>query len=176
MKKLLIVVDYQKDFVDGVLGFPKSVALEQPIADKITEYRKNGDEIVFTLDTHNDDYLTTQEGRNMPILHCGKNSEGFKLYGQVAKVKDKNDMCFIKDKFGSDKLFLYLQEREYESIELVGVVSNICVITNAVLAKTALPETPIIVDAACVASNDDKLNEEALDIMESLQIKIIGRQ
>lgn len=176
MKKCLIVVDYQNDFVTGSLGFGGAVALEQPIMDKITQYRSNGDEVVFTFDTHDTDYLSTQEGRNLPIAHCLQNTQGHDLYGRIAELVDEADKCFYKNTFGSDKLFDYLKQEIFEMIELVGVVSNICVISNAVLAKTAQPETPIVVDAQCTASNDDRLHHAALDLMSVLQIQVVNRQ
>lgn len=175
MKKLLIVVDYQNDFVSGSLGFPKAQELETKIASKIKTYRQNGDDVIFTFDTHGENYMDTQEGKNLPVKHCICNTKGWELYNSVADMKNDNDVCFNKNSFGSPELFRYLCDHPYESIELVGVVSNICVISNAILAKTALTEVPVTVDAACVASNDDSLNEKALDVMESLQIKVINR-
>ena len=176
MKKLLIVVDYQKDFVDGSLGFPSAVALEEKIVDKIKAYRKNNDEIVFTFDTHEKEYLDSQEGQHLPVPHCIRETNGWELYGHVADLKEESDQFFVKPTFGSGELFDYLREREevYQSIELVGLLSNICVISNAILAKTALPEVPIIVDAACTASHDEILNDQALAVMASLQIQIIN--
>mgnify|MGYP000960592189 CR=1 FL=1 len=176
MKKLLIVVDYQVDFVNGSLGFEKAAELEDRIAEKIMAYKKRGDEVIFTLDTHTAEYPDTQEGKNLPITHCIENSEGWQLYGKIAGLQDQKDRVFKKPAFGSAELFDFLRSTPYQSIELVGVVSNICVISNAVLAKTAQPETPVLVDAACVASNDPALNEAALNVMESLQIQVINRQ
>lgn len=175
-KKLLIVVDYQNDFVSGSLGFPKAAELEGRIAAKIRAYRQNGDEVAFTLDTHGEDYLRTQEGRLLPVGHCIRGTGGWELYGETAALKEDGDAVFIKDRFGSPKLFEYLAAREYAGVELVGVVTNICVIANAVLAKTALPETPVTVDASCCAGNDGALHEKALDVMESLQIHVTNRQ
>lgn len=175
MKKCLIIVDYQNDFVDGSLGFTRAIDLEYPIANKIDEYRKNGDDVIFTLDTHGENYMQTREGRFLPIEHCIKGSNGHKLYGAVGKRLLEGDKCFFKPSFGSDELYEYLKDSNYSSIELVGVVTNICVISNAILAKTACPEIDIIVDASCVASNDNAINEKALDVMEGLQIKIINR-
>ncbi len=158
MKKCLIVVDYQNDFVDGSLGFPEAVLL---------------DEVMFTFDTHDEAYMDTQEGRSLPVAHCLKNTFGHALYGRVAEMIEQNDRRFEKHTFGSDELFQFLKSERYESIELAGVVSNICVISNAVLAKTAQPETPVLVDVHCTASNDAALNRAALDVMRSLQIQII---
>ena len=173
MKKCLIVVDYQNDFVNGALGFEKAVQLDELISEKIENYHKNNYDVIFTFDTHTTDYLNTQEGKNLPIEHCIENTDGHKLYGKTATMIKDYDKCFYKPSFGSAELFEYLKNTEYESIELCGVVSNICVISNAVLAKTAQPETEIIVDSNCVASNDDRLNEYALEVMKSFHINIV---
>ena len=173
LKKCLIVVDYQNDFVSGSLGFPEAAALESGIAEKIKLYRDSGDEVIFTLDTHKEDYLDLQEGRNLPVVHCLHGTEGHELYGEPAKLALPSDKMFEKITFGSDELYAYLKEQPFDSIELVGVVSNICVISNAILAKTAQPETPIIVDASCSASNDSNLHQAAMDVMKSLQIEVI---
>lgn len=175
MKKILLVIDYQNDFVDGALGFQKAAVLEDAIARKIGQYRKNGDEVAFTFDTHTEDYLNTQEGCNLPVSHCIKGTEGWYLYGKIATLCVETDMRFEKISFGSLELASYLVQNKYDRIELVGVVSNICVLSNAVLAKAALPEAEIFVDASCTASNDDRLNEAALNVMESLQIKVTNR-
>ncbi len=175
MKKLLVVVDYQNDFVNGSLGFEKAPWLEDGIIRKIGEYKQSGGEVVFTFDTHYENYMQTQEGRNLPVPHCLQNSKGWNLYGKVADICDESTKRFEKVTFGSMKLAEYLKEKQYDSVELVGVVSNICVISNAVLAKAALPESEVIVDASCIASNDDALNEKALDVMQGMQIKVINR-
>lgn len=174
MKELLIVVDYQNDFVDGSLGFPAAADLHDRICEKIIEYKTKGQQVVFTLDTHEEDYTSTQEGRNLPVKHCIRGTRGHKLFGKVQSLSD-GCRSFEKCTFGSGLLFSYLQQSTFESIEFVGLVSNICVISNAVLAKTALPEAQIIIDADCTASNDPILNEKTFDIMEGLQMKISGR-
>lgn len=173
MRKCLIVVDYQNDFVTGSLGFAKAEQLDDRIANKIVKYRNKGWEIVFTFDTHEENYLQTNEGRNLPVEHCIKGTNGHKLYGRTAKMLKESDKCFYKPNFGSAELFEYLKAEEFDKIELCGVVTNICVISNAVLAKTALPESEISVDSACVASNDGSLNKAALDVMQSLQINVL---
>ena len=174
-KKLLIVVDYQKDFVDGSLGFPKAVELEDAIYNKIVEYKEKGEEVIFTYDTHHEQYLSTQEGRKLPVEHCIKGTEGWELYGRINSLKAQEDVSFEKVTFGSLALANYLKDRAFDSIELVGLVSNICVISNGVLAKAALPEAEIIVDANCTASFDDAMNDKVLDVMEGLQFKVINR-
>jgi len=176
MKKCLIVVDYQNDFVSGSLGFPEAAGLDKHIVQKIKQYRENGDEVVFTFDTHGEEYANTQEGRCLPVPHCLKGTEGHKLYGETAGQIWETDRVFYKNTFGSDELYTFLRATPFESIELVGLVSNICVISNAVLAKTAQPETPISVDAQCTASHDCNLINAALDVMESLQIQINNRR
>lgn len=174
MKKILIVVDFQNDFVTGSLGFEKAVALEEAICNKIEQYQKNNDEVVFTFDTHGQDYLKTQEGKHLPVPHCIKNSEGWYLYGKIATLCQQDHKCFNKETFGSMELAEYLKKNKYEWIELIGVVSNICVISNAVLAKAAVPEAEIIVDASCTASFDESLHQKALDVMKGMHIKIIN--
>jgi len=175
MKNILVVVDYQKDFVSGSLGFDKAATLEKAIGQKIEQYRQNSDEVIFTLDTHNDNYLQTQEGKNLPVPHCLRNTEGWTVYGKIADLCDETTKRFEKATFGSLELASYLGEKEYDRVELIGVVSNICVISNAILAKAALPEAEIIVDASCTASYDESLNQKALDVMQGMQIKIINR-
>lgn len=185
MKRLLIVVDYQNDFVDGALGFPGAEKLEGPIAKKIEEYREAGDQVVFTLDTHLKDYLETQEGKNLPVPHCIEGTPGHNLYGRIAALASPTDEVFRKVTFGSEELFDWLRtarraagevnRQPFASIELVGLVSNICVVSNAVLAKTACPEVPVIVDAACTASFDPHLNDAVLDVLEGLQISVTNR-
>lgn len=176
MKKLLVVVDYQNDFVDGALGFPGAEKLDEAIAAKVKAYHKEKDaDVIYTQDTHKKNYLKTQEGRKLPVPHCIRNTEGWEVYGKTAEACGDRDLVIEKPAFGSMELMEVAEEEQYEQIELVGLVSNICVITNAVLLKTALPEAEIIIDAACTASFDPVLNEKALDIMEGLQMTVINR-
>jgi nicotinamidase/pyrazinamidase len=175
MKNLLIVVDYQKDFVDGSLGFPGAEGLDQRIAEKIRAYRERGDDVVFTLDTHADNYDETLEGRNLPVRHCIEGSPGWGLYGETARAFAQGDRVFKKPTFPSRELADWLAGKPYGRIELVGLVSHICVLSNAVMAKAALPEAEIAVDAACTASYDPVLHEKALDILEGLQIRVVNR-
>ena len=172
MQRCLVVVDYQNDFVSGALGFPDAKLLDSLIVEKIKKYRAKGDIIVFTFDTHDSDYLKTHEGKNLAVPHCVKGTIGHNLYGDTAKQIQDGDKCFYKNTFGSDELYEYLKTTTFERIEIVGLISNICVISNAVLARTAQPETPIVVDADCTASHDPNLHQAALDVMISLQIRI----
>lgn len=171
MKKLLIVVDYQKDFVDGALGFPGAETLAAPIQKRIEAYRQAGDEVVFTFDTHAPNYMETQEGKNLPVPHCIEGTEGWELYPPLKVLA--GEKVFYKRTFGSAELLDHLRENTYEQIELVGLVSSICVISNAILAKAAQPETPIVLDSALTKGHDLELHEAALKVMAGLQIKIL---
>ena len=174
MRRLLIVVDMQKDFVDGALGFEGASDIIPGIADRINEYKKNGDEVVYTLDTHSDNYMDTMEGKNLPVPHCIKGSEGHglvsELEGLLADCK-----CFEKPTFGSMELAKYIEANAaiYSSIEVCGLVSNICVVSNTVLAKAAAPEAEIILDSKLTSCFDPRLTEAALDICRSIHVNVL---
>ena len=177
MKKLLLVVDYQKDFVDGALGFAGAERLDGPIAAKIDAYHAAGDDVAFTLDTHQANYLDTQEGRKLPVPHCLMNSEGWQLYGKTGQAMDRSrDMVVCKPAFPSLWLGGWLKDRGYDRIEIVGLVSYLCVLSNAIMAKAALPEAELVVDASCTAGPDPTLHKNVLDLMEALQITVINRE
>lgn len=177
MKKLLLVVDYQKDFVDGALGFPGAEALDGPIAAKVAAYHAAGDDVAFTLDTHQENYLDTQEGKKLPVPHCVMNTAGWQLYGQTGQALDKSrDMVVCKPTFPSLWLGGWLKERGYDRVELVGLVSYMCVLSNAIVAKAALPEAELVVDASCTAGPDPRLHANALELMETLQITVVNRE
>ena len=180
MAKLLVVIDYQKDFVDGTLGFEKAVTLEQGIYDKVNKYLKNGDKVLFTYDTHYEEYLQTREGKNLPILHCIKGTNGHKLYGKIDDFSNsENTMHYEKRGFGisPEDMIQIANEvgKDIKEIELVGVVTNICVISNVVLFQSQYRNADIIVDASLCGSFDDSLHEKALDVIEGLQGKVINR-
>lgn len=176
MNRLLLVVDYQKDFVDGALGFSGAEKLAGPIAARIADYRSNGDDVAFTFDTHGPDYLDTQEGRRLPVPHCLRGTEGWELFGAVAEAVREEDEFFCKPTFPSLELGAWLEECEYAQVELCGLVSHICVLSNAVIAKAALPEAEIVVDAKLTASYDPVLHEKALDVLEGLQVTVLNRE
>ncbi len=176
MAGLLIVVDYQNDFVDGALGFPGAEKLAGPIADRIRECRRAGDSVIFTQDTHGPDYLQTQEGRKLPVPHCIRQSEGWLFQEQVAREMEESDIVFQKPTFPSLKMAEWLEGRQYDWVELCGLVSHICVLSNAVMAKAALPEAEIIVNAELTDSYDPELHEKALDILEGLQVTVLNRK
>lgn len=182
MKNLLIVVDYQKDFVDGALGFPGAELLDEGIAQKILTHEGP---VLYTLDTHKEDYLNTREGRALPVLHCVEGSDGWQIYGKTgAALKKKGAESFYikKGTFGmspeelvSSCRFDWPVPEDVETVELVGLVTNMCVISNAVLLQAKYPQAQIIVDASLCDSFDKNLHEKALDVMEGMQMKVIRR-
>lgn len=181
MEKVLVVIDYQNDFVNGSLGFKIAEELENGIYQKVISYLKDGHKVIFTYDTHSENYLETREGKNLPILHCRMNTEGHRLYGKVNEfVNDENTIHLNKYSFGiSPQEIIRLSEKlgdNIEQIEFVGVVTNICVISNIVMFQSKYINSEIIVDASLCASFDKKLHEKALDVMEGLQVKVINRK
>lgn len=178
MKKLLVVIDYQKDFVDGALGFKKAETLEEGIYNKVKMYLQNEDKVVFTYDTHFENYLETREGKNLPVPHCYINTEGHDLYGKLKEFKNmKNTFHYNKEAFGmAPKDIIKLVEdigTDIDEIEFVGVVSNMCVISNVITFQSQYVNAQITVDGSLCASFDDSLHDKALDVIESLQIKVI---
>ena len=177
MGKYLFVIDYQKDFVDGALGFPGAEKLDGPIAQKIRAYGKG--RVFFTRDTHFENYLSTREGRNLPVVHCIKGTEGWQVYGETAKALEEVEAVAIdKLVFGmnvADPAVAAVLPETAEEIELVGLVSNICVVSNAVVLQSRYPEATITVDAACTDSFDKILHGKVLDVLEGFQVRVTGR-
>ena len=177
MNRYLFVIDYQNDFVDGALGFPGAEKLDGPIAEKIRAYGKG--HVLFTRDTHFENYLSTLEGKNLPVRHCIKDTQGWQVYGETAKaLREVEAKAIDKLVFGMDvtdpATAAVLPESAAE-IELVGLVSNICVVSNAVVLQSKYPEATIIVDAACTDSFDKALHEKVLDVLSGFQVKVINR-
>jgi len=174
MKKLLIVVDYQNDFVDGTLGFEGANKLDDIISNKIIQYKKDNNDVIFTFDTHTEEYMETEEGYNLPVKHCIKGTYGHKLYGKVNELFDKDkDVYFEKPTFPSLELANYLVDKDYKEIEVCGLVSNICVLSNVVMIKSALPNAKIFVDKKATDSFDKKLNEYTFEILKGIHVNII---
>ena len=177
MKKVLIVVDMQKDFVDGALGSAEAVAIVDGVVAKIQNH--DGD-IIVTYDTHFDNYMDTREGRHLPVPHCVKGTDGWKLDAKVqAALEGKNYHAVEKPTFGSTELPRYIQETydpcEVE-IELVGLCTDICVVSNALLIKANFPETEVRVDASCCAGVTVDSHNAALCTMKMCQIDVIGEK
>ena len=177
MNRYLFVIDYQNDFVDGALGFPGAEKLDRKIAAKVREYGEG--RVLFTRDTHFEYYLNTREGRNLPVVHCIKGTSGWEVYGETAKaLTEVKAKAIDKLVFGmdiSDPATANLLPDSADEIELVGLVSNICVVSNAVVLQSKYPEATIIVDAACTDSFDKDLNSKVLDVLEGFQVKVMNR-
>lgn len=173
MKNCLIVVDFQNDFVDGSLGFAGAEKLDQIIESKIKDYLDNNHDLLFTYDTHYEDYLETQEGKRLPVLHCIENTPGHEIYGNTAKYVKNAKAVFKKNTFGSLDLGNFLSKENYDQIELVGLVTNMCVVSNAIIAKAALPEARIVVDRKDSMSFDEDLHHKTFDLLKGIQIDII---
>ena len=177
MARYLFVIDYQNDFVDGALGFSGAEKLDEKIAAKILSYGKG--RVLFTRDTHFENYLSTREGRNLPIPHCIRGTHGWQVYGSTAEALEVVEAKAIdKLVFGidvTDPAIAAVLPETAEEIELVGLVSNICVVSNACVLQSRYPEATIIVDAACTDSFDKALHEKVLDVLQGLQVKVINR-
>lgn len=151
MHRCLIVVDYQQEFVAGQHGFPGAREIDRAIAGKILACRAAGDDVLFTLDA----------------------AGGTRLYGTVGACLRPTDRVFRKSSYGSNALYMHLRRTAYQSIEVAGVVSSVCVLVNAVLARTAQPDTPVVVDTACIADPDAEAQADALRLMAGLKMHIM---
>ena len=173
MKKVLLVVDYQKDFVDGALGFAGAETLDEPICRRIEEAREAGWDVWFTHDTHTEAYLDTQEGKRLPVVHCIKDTDGWQLYGKTAKMRKEGDVCFCKGALGSRELLQYLMEQPVDEMELCGLVSNMCVLSNAIVVKAACPECRVAVNEKLTMSFDNDLHAKAMDVLRGVQVDVL---
>ena len=181
MKKILIVVDVQNDFVDGVLGNKEAQAIIPNVKKKISEYQQRGDYIIFTRDTHDSNYLNTPEGKKLPVEHCIKGTNGWQIGIEIVPSSYK---IIDKQTFGYEKWNIVfvdvLEDTNYTldpceaDIEIIGLDTDICVITNALFIKTLCPEANITVDASCCAGSTPDNHEAALKVMKMCQIDVIG--
>ena len=175
MRKVLVVVDMQKDFVDGALGSSEAVAIVDNVVNKINEF---DGEIIVTYDTHQDNYMETREGKYLPVPHCIENTDGWELDSKVANaLGNKREITILnKPTFGSTelvKLFSYEDEKDVE-VTLIGLCTDICVVSNAMLLKAYYPEMNIVVDASCCAGVTVESHNAALTTMKMCQIDVIG--
>ena len=169
--KVLIVVDMQNDFIDGSLGSVQAKQIVPNVINKIKEYENNNQLIYFTKDTHFEDYLDTPEGKKLPVKHCIKGTNGWDIPNEILN-NHKN--VIEKYTFGSVELFEKLKQIDkIESIELIGLCTDICVVSNALLAKANFPNIQIIVDSSCCAGVTPDSHQKALDTMKMCQIDII---
>lgn len=170
MKKLLIVVDMQNDFVDGSLGTKEAEEIVAHVKAKVEQYQEQGDTVIFTRDTHTEAYLDTQEGKKLPVVHCVKGTKGWEI---IDCLQPYVQTVFDKPTFGSVQLAHVVARGGYEQIELVGLCTDICVVSNALLLKAALPEIQICVDSACCAGVTPASHEAALTTMKMCQIEVL---
>lgn len=172
MQDVLIVVDMQKDFINGALGTPEAVAIVPAVVEKLRGFKG---QVIFTRDTHYEDYLDTQEGHNLPVPHCMRGSDGWQICQELQPFAE-NAVVLDKVTFGSMELGPMLQDMHEEdaisSITFVGLCTDICVISNVMIAKAFLPEVPIIVDAACCAGVTPASHNTALASMRTCQVQI----
>ena len=170
--KALVVVDYQNDFVDGKLGFAGAEKIEDNILKLIQDFRKNNDLVMFTMDTHFDDYMSTVEGNHLPVPHCLKGSEGHRLRKRIEEVSN-DSLIFEKHTFPSLELANKLQELNPNEIHLCGLVSDICVFANAVMAKAACPNSEIYIHKSASDSYDKEMEKKTYEVASHLHINII---
>ena len=177
MRRILIVIDMQNDFIDGSLGTNEAEAIVPAVVEKMKGYEK--EDIIATMDTHFDDYMDTQEGKNLPVIHCIKGTIGWELREEIRHLVDEKNI-YEKPTFGStvlaDKIkYIYDNELAKGSeleIELVGLCTDICVVSNALLLKASMPEVKISVDSDCCAGVTPGKHEAALETMRSCQIEV----
>lgn len=166
MKKTLIVVDMQNDFINMALGTAEAVAILPAVREKIEKYKAAGDEIIFTRDTHGDDYLNTPEGKKLPVPHCIKGTLGWQiadgLYVEGAKIIDKPNFGWPNWK-----------EEALEEVEIIGLCTDICVVSNALIIKATFPDAEVTVDSSCCAGVTPESHEAALKTMTMCQINVI---
>ena len=167
--KVLLVIDMQNDFIDGVLGTPEAQAITARVRAKAEAAKANGDTVIYTRDTHGENYLETQEGRLLPVPHCIRDTQGWEI-AETVWIPG----CEVVDKpsFGSPELAERVAALAPEAVELCGVCTDICVISNAILLKAKLPEVPVSVDSACCAGVTPARHETALDAMRACQIEV----
>ena len=167
--KILVVVDMQNDFINGSLGTPEAVAIVPQVIKKIKEYEETGDRIIYTKDTHFENYLDTSEGAKLPVEHCIKGTVGHDIPADILR---SHELIFEKPTFGSLELAEYLHTVEFDELELIGLCTDICVISNALIIKAHFPEKVVTVDSSCCAGVTPDTHSAALTTMRMCQIKV----
>ena len=170
MRKVIVVVDMQNDFIDGALGTPEAQAMLPRLVEKLTAEQAAGTALIFTMDTHGADYLRTQEGRRLPVEHCIRGTAGWQIADALQPFVQEAAAVIEKPTFGATALPAALAN--YDEIELVGLCTDICVISNALLAKAFYPEKHITVDAACCAGVTPESHANALAAMRMCQVEV----
>lgn len=170
--KILIVVDMQNDFVSMALGTPEAQAIVPEVVKRINEHRAAGDVIIFTHDTHYDYYMETLEGKKLPVPHCIVNTKGWELIPEIEVTE--NDLFILKNTFGYEGWEEEISNFAVDEIELCGLCTDICVISNALILRALYPNMPITVDAKCCAGVTPEKHKAALEVMKSCQIDVIN--
>ncbi len=169
MEEVLIVVDMQNDFIDGALGTKEAQAIVPNVAEKIKKYKDAGRRVIFTRDTHAENYLETYEGKHLPIAHCIEDTKGWQISDKL-DVDIDYDIIIDKSTFG----WMNWNGFEFESVEICGLCSEICVISNALIIKATYPKIDITIDANCCAGVTPDKHKAAMEVMKSCQINVIG--
>ena len=172
MRKILIVIDMQNDFIDAALGTKEAVSIVEAVKEKIRSFP--AEDVIATMDTHDEGYMQTQEGKNLPVMHCVKGTDGWKIRPDIAELLT-GARIYEKPTFGSTALAADLKdlsEKEEIELELIGLCTDICVVSNALLLKASMPEVKISVDAACCAGVTPQKHLAALETMRSCQIDV----
>ena len=172
MRKILIVIDMQNDFIDAALGTKEAVSIVEAVKEKIRSFP--AEDVIATMDTHDEGYMQTQEGKNLPVMHCIKGTDGWKIRPDIAELLT-GAKIYEKPTFGSTALaadLKELSEKEEIELELIGLCTDICVVSNALLLKASMPEVRISVDAACCAGVTPQKHLAALETMRSCQIDV----
>ena len=175
MSKYPVVVDMQNDFIDGSLGTPEAQAILPKVIEKIKNFKGA---VVYTRDTHDEDYLETLEGKNLPVEHCIMGTEGWQLQKDIQELQIcGHGLVFNKETFGSTQMAGCLQGIDrmasIDEVEIVGLCTDICVLANAVIIRTAMPNCVVRVDASCCAGSTPEAHACALQAMKSLQIEVV---
>lgn len=176
--KVLVVVDMQNDFVTGALGTKEAEAIVPYVVGRVVEAKSRRERLFFTRDTHEADYLQTQEGRKLPVEHCIRGSAGWQIVAPLTEYTlDETAIVLDKPTFGStelgDRLWRLNEQEPIEAVTLIGLCTDICVISNALLVKACLPEVPVRVEAACCAGVTPESHRRALGAMSSCQVEIV---
>ena len=191
--KVLVVVDMQNDFITGPLGTPEAQAIVPKVAEKIKKYKDNGDVVIYTMDTHYPDYLETMEGRKLPIPHCIRLTDGWLIHPDILEAAGNTYKKNVveKETFGSRRLAPYMRsakydkldemgihageeyDRDFSTIEVVGLCTDICVISNIMCVKSEFPNIPIVVDSSCCAGVTPESHQRALEAMKMCHIDVV---
>ena len=186
--KILCLIDLQSDFIDGVLGTPEAVAIVPRVVEKLKKTDMRETLVLFTKDTHYDDYLDTLEGKMLPVPHCIENTSGWSINKEISSVFDNTvsklacstdkikKSRIYKNTFGSDDLrdFLVVHKDDIKEVEFCGLCTSICVLSNAIMTRQTLPNTKIVVDASCCACVTPESHIHALEAMKMCQIEVVN--